>query len=250
VTPLEATAVAVAAVGAGAVNAVVGSGTLITFPTLLAVGLPPVTANVSNTVGLVLGSFSAVAGYRQELAGQRRRLSVLAVASVAGAVIGGLLLLVLPQEAFRAIVPVLIGIGCVLVVVQPRLAARVATPHDAPAHGGPWLFAGVFATGIYGGYFGAAQGVLLIAVLGLALDEHLQRINAAKNLLAALVNLAAAVLFVLVADVAWDAAGLVAAGSVVGAFLGARFGRRLRPAVLRGLVVVVGVVAIVSVLSG
>jgi hypothetical protein len=243
-------AVVVAAIGAGAVNAVVGSGTLLTFPTLIAVGLPPVTANVSNTVGLVLGSFSAVAGYREELSGQRRRLGVLSVASVTGAVIGGILLLVLPQEAFRAVVPVLIGLGCVLVVAQPWLAERVTRPHDAPAHGGPWLVAGVLGSGIYGGYFGAAQGVLLIAVLGLALDEHLQRINAAKNLLAALVNLSAAVLFIVVADVAWDAAALVAAGSIVGAFTGARFGRRLRPAVLRGLVVLVGLVAIVALVAG
>jgi len=244
VTPLESLAVVVAGVGAGAVNAVVGSGTLITFPTLLAIGLPPVTANVSNTVGLVPGSFSAALGYRAELAGQGRRLGVLAIASVAGAVAGGLLLLVLPQAAFRAIVPVLIGLGCVLVVLQPWLSDRVSRPHDAPAHGGPWLFVGVLLAGVYGGYFGAAQGVLLIAILGLALDEHMQRVNAAKNLLAALVNLAAALLFVVVADVDWAAAGLVALGSVAGAFLGARFGRRLHPTALRALVVVVGVIAI------
>jgi hypothetical protein len=232
------------------VNAVVGSGTLITFPTLIAVGLPPVTANVSNTVGLVLGSFSAVAGYREELSGQRRRLAVLSVASVTGAIIGGILLLVLPQEAFRAVVPVLIGLGCVLVVAQPWLSDRVTRRHDAPAHGGPWVLVGVLGSGVYGGYFGAAQGVLLMAVLGLALDEHIQRLNAAKNLLAALVNLSAAVLFILVADVAWDAAALVAAGSIVGAFTGARFGRRLRPGVLRALVVLVGVVAIVALVAG
>src|SRR5262245_7388112 len=216
--------VALAGVGAGTINAVVGSGTLITFPTLLAVGLPPVTANVSNTVGLVPGSFSGSLGYRRELQGQRARLVRLGAASVAGGLVGGLLLLALPPAAFKAIVPALIGIALVLVILQPRLSARLAQPRHARGHGGWPLHVGVFCSGTYGGYFGAAQGVLLIALLGLFLDESLQRINAAKNVLAGLVNLTAALLFIFVADVDWTAAALIAAGSIIGGQLGARYG--------------------------
>jgi uncharacterized protein len=246
----EALLVFAAGVAAGTINAVVGSGTLITFPVLLTVGYPPVVANVSNTIGLVPGSVSAAVGYRRELAGQRTRLLRLGTASVVGGATGGLLLLVLPQEAFRAIVPVLILLACVLVVAGPRISARMARPHTIPAHGGPWLLAGVFGAGVYGGYFGAAQGVLLIAVMGLVLDEPLQRVNAAKNVLTGVVNLTAALLFMVVADVAWLAATLIAAGSVLGGSLGASFGRRLPPSWLRGFVVVVGVVAIVKVIVG
>ena len=242
-------AVAAAGAAAGAINAVVGSGTLITFPTLLATGLPPVTANVSNTVGLVPGSFSAVGGYRAELAGQRHALTTLATGSVTGAVVGALLLLVLPETAFRAIVPVLIGLGCVLVVVQPRLADALAHRRPEPgARPGLPLYAAVLLTGVYGGYFGAAQGVLLLAILGLLLHEDLQHANAAKNLLAGLTNLTAGLVFVTVADVAWLAAGLIAAGSIVGGLLGARVGRRLPAGLLRAVVVAVGLVAIAQVI--
>lgn len=239
-TPLEGLAVLAAGLGAGLVNTVVGAGTLLTFPTLVALGYAPVVANVSNTVGLVAGSFSGVHGYRRELAGQRRRLVRLGAMSVLGGVGGGLLLLLLPEEAFRAVVPVLLALGSVLVALQPRIAARFARSRPAHHPGGVGLMVGVFATGVYGGYFGAAQGVLLIALLGLALDEDLQRVNAAKNLLAALVNLTAALLFVFVAEVSWPVAGLVAVGAVVGAQLGATVGRRMPARFLRGVVVVVG----------
>jgi len=250
VTPLEALAVAAAGVAAGAINAVVGSGTLITFPTLLAIGLPPVTANVTNTVGLVPGSFSAVVGYRRELAGQGAALLRLLLASITGALTGGLLLLVLPAAAFRAIVPALIALGCILVVVQPFLARRLAQRQRPRGTGhAAALISGVFLTGIYGGYFGAAQGVLLLALLGVLHDADLQRSNAAKNVLAAFVNLAAAVLFVVTAEVRWDAAALVAVGAVAGAFVGAKVGRRIPQAWLRGVIVVVGVVAIVQLLA-
>lgn len=247
---LEAVAVLLAGMGAGAVNAIVGSGTLITFPVLLAVGYPPVVANVSNTVGLVPGSVSAALGYRVELRGQGRRLRQLGVASFLGGVTGAVLLLTLPEDAFNAIVPVLIALSCLLVLVQPWLTERVASLSRHPEHGGVPLFVGVYLAGVYGGYFGAGQGVLLIALLGLFLAEHLQRVNAAKNVLAALVNGVAAVLFILVADVAWEAAGLIALGAVVGAQVGARGGRRISPTVLRLLVALVGVVAIVQLLRG
>ena len=237
---------ALAGLAAGTINTVVGSGTLITFPVLLAVGYPPVLANVSNTVGLVPGSVSGAIGYRAELAGQRRRLVRLGSASVVGAIIGAAALLLAPERAFQAVVPVLIALACVLVVVQPRLSDWLARRGRAPrGHCGPLLYAGVLGAGVYGGYFGAAQGVLLIALLGLLLDDDLQRVNAAKNVLAGLVNLVAAVVFIAVTDVAWEAAGLIALGAVVGGQVGAKIGRRVPAPVLRGLVVLVGVVAIV-----
>jgi len=249
-TGLELAAVFAAGMAAGTVNTIVGSGTLITFPVLLAFGYPPVLANTSNTVGLVPGSFSGAVGYRRELAGQRARLVRLGAASMLGGLTGGLLLLVLPPAAFRAIVPALIALACVLVVLQPRLAARLATPHPRPAHGSALLLVGVYLVGIYGGYFGAAQGVLLIALLGLFFADGLQRINAAKNVLAGLVNMVAAVLFVAVGQVAWLPAALIAAGSVVGGQLGATVGRRLPAVVLRSLIMAVGAVAIVMVVAG
>jgi uncharacterized membrane protein YfcA len=232
---------------AGGINTVVGSGTLITFPVLLAFGYAPVTANVTNTLGLVPGSAAGAYGYREELAGQWRRTGRLAWASVAGGVTGAVLLLELPASAFKAIVPVFIGIALVLVVVQPRLSAWLAARGAEPTHHAGWVvLLSVYATGIYGGYFGAAQGILLLAILGLGLPESLHRTNAVKNVLAGLVNLVAAVIFVFVAHIAWDAAVLIALGATAGGVVGARFGRRLPPAVLRGVIVLVGVSAILQ----
>lgn len=243
-TLLEALAVFVAGIGAGTINTIVGSGTLITFPTLLAVGFPPVLANVSNTVGLVPGSVSGALGYRRELTGQRERLIRLGAASVLGGVTGALLLLKLPASAFEAIVPVLIGLGCILVVAQPWISRHVKPRANAPAHGSVTVWVLVYLCGIYGGYFGAAQGVLLIAIMGIGIAETLQRINAAKNVLAGLVNGVAAIVFILVSEVDWLAAGLIAAGSVIGGVVGASVGRKLPSPVLRGFVAVVGVIAI------
>lgn len=249
-TLLEAIAVLLAGVAAGTINTVVGSGTLITFPTLLAVGLSPVTANVSNTIGLAPGSASGAWGYRAELAGQRGRLVRLASASFVGGIVGAVLLLVLPSSAFDAIVPVLIALGVVLVLLGPRISARVAARAEArgglPPHGAGWVWPAVGAAGVYGGYFGAAQGVLLMAILGIGVDDTLQRHNATKNVLAGIVNAIAAVLFIAVADVDWRAVALIAVGSVVGGQLGATVGRRLSPTFLRALIVVVGVAALVS----
>ena len=248
-TFLEIVAVLLAGVAAGTINTVVGSGTLITFPTLLAIGVPPVAANVSNTVGLVPGSVSGSIGYRRELAGQRSRLLRLGAGSVLGGVTGALLLLVLPAEAFNAIVPVLIALGCVLVVVQPMVSRRVAERAEAkgverPEHGAVWVWVLVYLAGVYGGYFGAAQGVLLMAILGLGLTESMQRNNATKNVLALLVNLVAALVFIAVADINWAVAGLIAAGAVVGGQIGSTVGRRLPSWALRAFIVVVGVAAI------
>jgi len=247
---LESLGVLLAGVGAGTINTVVGSGTLITFPVLLAVGLSPVTANVSNTIGLSLGSLSGAWGYRAELVGQRARLVRLGSASLIGGLTGGVLLLVLPSSAFDAIVPALILLGVVLVLLGPRISRRVAARAERrgglPNHGAAWVWPAVGGAGVYGGYFGAAQGVLLMAILGIGVDDTLQRHNATKNALAAIVNGVAAVLFIVVAHVDWRAAALVAVGSVLGGQIGATVGRRLSPAFLRAVIVVVGVVALVS----
>ncbi|MFG1618294.1 sulfite exporter TauE/SafE family protein [Nonomuraea wenchangensis] len=250
-TGWELVAVVVAGVVAGAINAVVGSGSLITFPTLVAMGVDPVTANVSNTIGLVPGSFTGAYGYRAELSGQRDRLLRLGLASALGALIGGLLLLVLDPGVFRIVVVVLIALACVLVVIQPRLNALLADRREhAHPHGGPVLWLTVLAAGVYGGYFGAAQGVLLIGLLGSFLDDGLQRVNAAKNVLALIVNGVAAVLFVVVAKVDWQAVLGVALGAIVGGFVGARVGRRIPAPVLRGVIVAVGVAAIIVLVYG
>jgi hypothetical protein len=247
----HALAVLAAALAAGAINAVVGSGTLITFPTLLALGYPAVLANVSNNVGLVPGSAAATWAYRRELAGQRHRLIRLVPASTVGALVGATLLLVLSSGAFKAVVPVLIGTACVLVLLQPRLTAALAR---RPAGTGSRSFglllpATVGLTGVYGGYFGAAQGVLLIGLLAtLSGEPSMQRNNAVKNVLATTANLAAAVLFICSHPVDWAVAGLIAGGSTVGGLLGGRYGRRLPPSALRALIVLIGVVAIVRML--
>ena len=320
---LRALAIFAVGLAAGTINTVVGSGTLITFPTLLAFGYPPVLANVSNNVGLVPGVASGVYGYRSELGGQRRRLIRLGSASVCGGLVGAILLLTLPQSAFKDIVPALIGLAVVMVIIQPRLAkwvaerqraraaaatpdgagtagdaeatgaaatdggsgaiahgpspgavaggtsavavadgpspvavaggtsavAVAAPPAAAEAIGGPVLWVLVFLAGIYGGYFGAAQGVLLIGMIGIALNDSLQRINAAKNVLAGLVNGLAAVVFILATHIDWGVAGLIAAGSIIGGQVGARIGKRLPPWALRVVIVCVGTVALIKLLA-
>jgi uncharacterized protein len=244
VGPAEALAILSAGAAAGGVNAVVGCGSLITFPTLLAFGFPPVIANVSNNIGMVPGNVSGGFGYRRELAGQRGRLLRLGVASAAGALAGALALLSLPPGAFTVIVPVLILGSCVLVLLQPRLNAWLRSRPDARrGRAGPLLSAGVCLSGVYGGYFGAAQGVLVIGLLGSFLDETLQRVTGAKNVLVAMVNGTAAVVFVALAHVSWVAVALLAAGSTAGGLLGARYGRRLPPAALRLIVVAIGLVS-------
>jgi uncharacterized protein len=259
---LEDLAIFVAGGAAGTLNAIVGSGSLITFPTLLAFGIPPVVANVSNNVGLVPGNASAAWGYRRELAGQRSRLLWLAIFSALGAVAGAAALLALPAGAFKVIVPVLILLSCVLVLLQPRLSARIAArrereasaedgsedraSRDRAVRGGPVLAGGLFGAGIYGGYFGAAQGVLVIGLLGTFLDEPMQRINAAKNVLVGFVNGVAAVVYVIFAHVSWIVVLLIAVGSTLGGLIGARVGRRLPATALRIFIVAIGVIASVK----
>jgi uncharacterized membrane protein YfcA len=283
---LQALAIFAAGLAAGTINAVVGSGTLITFPTLLAFGYPPVLANVSNNVGLVPGVASGVHGYRAELVGQRRRVIRLGSASVCGGLVGAILLLVLPAGAFKEIVPALIGIALLMIIFQPRLArwmaarqvARAAARAEEPDRdggtggaesagavrvvapvtqaqesavqiGGPVLWVLVFLSGVYGGYFGAAQGVLLIGLMGVAFTDTMQRINAVKNVMAGLVNGVAALVFVAATHIDWGAAGLIACGAILGGQLGARIGRKLPPWGLRLLIICVGVVALVKLLA-
>jgi len=240
----EALAIFTAAVAAGGINAAVGSGSLITFPTLLAFGFPAVIANVSSNVGLVSGNLTGALGYRRELAGQRGLLVRLGAFAAAGSLAGAILLLLLPASAFTLIVPVLILIACVLVIIQPRLNAWMAARRKTrDAKDSPVLAAGVLVSGAYGGYFGAAQGVLVIGLLGSFLADDLQRVNGAKNALVAMVNATAAVVFILFAHVSWIAVLLIAAGSTAGGVLGARAGRRLPPLALRVFVVVIGVIS-------
>ncbi|UDM04012.1 sulfite exporter TauE/SafE family protein [Streptomyces longhuiensis] len=250
-TVWEMVAVCAAGVGAGAINTAVGSGTLITFPVLLATGLPPVTATVSNALGLIPGSISGAIGYRAELGGQRRRILKLDAGAVLGGFAGATLLLTLPAAAFETIVPVLVGLAVVLVACRPLISGRVRRRRAGSGvrprgDAGPLLFTSLTLASVYGGYFSAAQGILYVALMGMLLDEPLQRLNAVKNVLVALVNAVAALFFLFVADFDWTAVLLIAAGSAVGGQLGAKAGRRLSPGVLRALVVTVGTFAVVQ----
>jgi len=246
-TPLEGLAVAVAGFLAGTANTIIGAGSLLSFPTLLAVGYDPLTANVSNTVGLVAGSVSGTAAQRRELRGQRRRILVLAPVSALGGLSGALLLLVLPAQVFGTVVPPLLVVGSVLVLLQPLVRARLArsASREGRTRPTPALVAGVYLTGVYGGYFGAAQGVLLLGLLGLLISDAIQRLNATKNLLSAVVNGVAAVALALGATVAWPAAAIIAVSSIVGGQVGARIARHIPETPFRVVVAVVGVAAAV-----
>lgn len=244
----EVAVIAVAGLWAGLINAVVGSGTLVTFPVLVALGYPPVTATTSNAIGLITGSATGAVGYRAELAGHGRRLGRYAVASLLGAVGGTILLLSLPPDAFETIVPILVGISVVLVLVQPALARRLRDRATVDRTESPLLYVLIFLVGIYGGYFTAAQGIMLVGVMGLLVADPLQRLNAFKNTLSAVVNLVAGVIYAFVAPVDWAVVAVLAVSSIVGGVLGASVGRRLSPVVLRGVIVVVGVAAVVHLL--
>jgi uncharacterized protein len=249
-SPLEAATIVAVGAAAGAVNTIVGSGSLITFPTLLALGYSPLVANVSNTVGLFPGTISGSFGYRRELRDQGRRVAILGIAALLGSLCGGLLLLVLPPSSFEVVVPYLILVACALVAFQGRLSDALVHRRTHPTHPPLLLTIAVFATGIYGGYFGAAQGVILIALLGVLLTDDLQRLNGLKNVLTAAVSGIAALLFILAAPVAWLPALLLAGGAVVGAQVGALLGRRMRPGVLRAAIVIIGTAVAIRLLVG
>ena len=257
-TPVEIVAIAAAGMAAGAINTIVGSGSLLTFPTLLAFGFSPFVANVTNTLGLVPGSFSGAIGYRRELRGQRSRMVRLGIAGGLGGLTGAILLTRLPESAFERIVPLLILFAVALVAIQPRLTRKMAARRIARSDAGhaperehpvALVFA-VYLTGIYGGYFGAAQGVILIALLGIFIAEDLQRLNAVKNVIAVVINSVAAVLFIADGHVDWPAALVLAVGAIVGGQIGAYVGRRLSPFALRGAIMVVGTIVAVRLLIG
>ncbi|OBF86970.1 hypothetical protein A5791_19980 [Mycobacterium sp. 852002-51163_SCH5372311] len=251
--------IGLAGFAAGAINALVGSGTLITFPTLVALGYPPVTATMSNAVGLVAGGVSSTWGYRSELRGQWDRLRWQIPASVGGAALGAFLLLHLPEKVFTRIVPVLLVLALLLVVIGPWIQSwarrRAEEAGRSVEHIQPVRMAvlviGTFAVGVYGGYFTAAQGILLVGVMGALLSESVQRMNAAKNLLSTAVNIVAAIGYTLVAwdRISWPVAGVIAAGSLIGGWLGARYGRLLSPNSLRATIVVVGLIGLYRLLT-
>ncbi|TWH21946.1 hypothetical protein JD82_03817 [Prauserella rugosa] len=261
--------IVVAGVWAGMINAVVGSGTLVTFPVLVALGYPPVTATTSNAIGLAPGSVSGAIGYRHELGGQARTLASFLPASILGAVVGTILLLSLPANAFEMIVPVLIVLALVLVLIQPKVSAWVARRRnrnqlhpgggDGGADGGAaagrsaksavLLITLIFLTGIYGGYFTAAQGVMLMAIMGILMTEPLQTLNGIKNVLAAAVNIVAGLVYAFSAPISWPVVGLLAVGSVVGGQLGAKIGRKLSPRLLRAAIVVIGLAAVIQLIA-
>jgi uncharacterized membrane protein YfcA len=249
IQPGEILAIFAAGVAAGTVNTIVGAGSLITFPTLLALGYAPVVANVSNTIGLVPGSISGVIGYRRELAGQAGRSWRLGIVAVAGGLSGAALLLLLPGT-FQRIVPYLVLGATLLVALQPWLMRTLPHLRTAGSNVSPPLLDSVYLAGVYGGYFGAAQGVILISVLGVFLADEIQRLNAQKNVITMLVNGSAAGVFIVFATVAWLPALLLALGSVVGGQLGAAAGRRLPPTALRGAIIAVGLVVGVRLLLG
>lgn len=252
-TPWEMVAVFAAGVGAGGINSVVGSGTLITFPVLLATGLPPVTATVSNALGLIPGSISGAIGYRKELVGQGRRVLKLSAGALVGGLGGATMLLTLPSTAFERIVPTLVGLALVLVVLQPLISKKVRARREARPQGsstrrdvGPLLLLGLTLASVYGGYFAAAQGIIYMSIMGMLLDEPMQRLNGIKNVLAAVVNSVAALFFLFAAHFDWTAVGLIAVGSALGGMTGAAVGRRFSPTALRALIVTVGTAAIVQ----
>jgi uncharacterized membrane protein YfcA len=247
---LEGVLIASAGVAAGAINTIVGSGSLITFPVLLALGYSPIMANVSNTIGLMPGAASGAIGYRRELRGQRRRALRLGPAAALGGLTGGTLLLALPASTFGRIVPFLILLACVLIALQPRLSRALAARRGTDTEHMRVLVGLVYLTAIYGGYFGAAQSVILIALLAIFVPDDIQRLNGLKNVLAFVVNGVAAMLFIVAVHVAWAPATLIAAGSIAGGQLGAAMGRRLPPLLLRGSIVLVGVVVAVRLLVG
>ncbi len=241
-TPAEGVLVLTAGFAGGAVNALAGGGTLLTYPALLAAGLPPVLANTTSSVGLLAGYAGGSLAYRRELAGQGTRAKGLLAAGVAGGAVGAALLLLMPGAGFERVVPYLVLLACALLAVQPLVARRVArhgTPVDRPA----WVTrSAIGLSAVYGAYFGAGLGVLLLAVLGLLVAEDVQRLNALKGVLSLVSGVVGALVFVVTGNVAWLAALLVAVGATGGAAAGVGLARRLPATAVRATVVVLGTV--------
>ena len=236
--------IALAGFGAGAINSVAGSGTLITFPTLIAFGVPPITANVSNNLGLVPGSLAAFKVSRYQLAGVKSRLPQLLGWSATGAVLGALAVLKFPASSFTSILPFLILLGVALMLLQPVIIKF--HPHIPSDRLSLSIRIAVFLTGIYGGYFGAAQGVILIAILSSFAGETLMRANALKNALAGTANLVAGIIFAMIAPVNWSIVLTISIGSMLGAWVGIRYGKKIPINVYRALICVVGLTAAIK----
>jgi uncharacterized membrane protein YfcA len=240
--------VAAAGLLAGAVNAAAGGGTLIAFPALVAAGVGTLAANIACSVGLLAGYAGGSLAYRRELAGQGRRVLALAPAAALGGVAGALILLATPEHAFRRLAPVLILAACALLAGQPRLARRLGTRDDAGGTIGPAVWAGVAVAAVYGSYFGAGLGVLLLGVLGILVRDDLQRLNALKGVLSLGINASGVAVFVFSGRVAWAFAGVLAVSAYAGGSLGVGLARRLSATALRVGVVTLGVVVALALL--
>lgn len=225
-----------------------GGGSLLTFPALLAAGYPALTANVTNAVAVLPGYLGGSVGYRRELRGQGRRARALGLTAAVGAVAGALLLLVTPASVFERAAPILILLACALLAVQPRLTTWLDARRDGAAPAALPAHALTLLTCVYGGYFGAGLGILLLAVMGLFLREDLQRVNALKGLLSLVVGTVTALTFAALGPVAWEAAAPMAAASLAGGNLGVSLARRLPPRLLRGGIIVCGTAVAVALL--
>ncbi len=241
---------AVAGLGAGVVNGAAGGGTLVSFPALLAVGYPALTANVTSTVGIWSGYLGGAAGFQREVVAQRHRVRALGGTVVAGAVLGGILLLTTPSADFRLLAPYLLLLSCLLFAVQPLLVPWLGRRDEGRRVHVVLLHGGSFVAAAYGSYFGAGLGVVLLAVLATAIPGPLVQINGLRSVLALLVNTVAVLIFAIHATVAWEVAGMMAAGALVGGYIGAHLARRVPPVVLRVVVVVLGLAAAAHLLAG
>lgn len=240
--------VALAAVGAGIVNAVAGGGTLITFPTLVALGVPSVSSSITNTVALCPGYFGGAVAQRGDLSHQRQRLRSLSVVSAAGGLLGSILLVLSPEEVFEGIVPFLLLLACGLLAFQERIRRILPIRPDAEDPGdGPsaLLLGSLFVTAVYGGYFGAGLGIIVLATLGLLIDDSIRNLNALKQAIALITNVVAALFFLFSGDVVWSLALVMAPAALVGGAIGGRLASRLNPRVMRGVVVAIGLIVTV-----
>lgn len=240
---------ALAGLGAGLVNGAAGGGTLLSFPALLAVGYPALTANVTSTVGIWTGYLGGAAGFRNEVLGQRERVRALAPTVVAGSLGGGILLLTTPSHDFRALAPYLLLLASFLFAVQPWVRSRLASAGHTSTHRA-LLHVGTFLASVYGAYFGAGLGVVLLAVLATALPDPLVRVNGLRSVLSLTVNTVAVIVFVAHAHVAWGAAGLMTGAALVGGYIGSRLARAAPAGLLRAVVIALGLATAITLLAG